>query len=143
MKRIYLIDCPGVVYPSPEESETDVVLKGVVRVENLANPEDHVVELLKRVKKEYMVKTYGISDWEDEVDFLTQMANNSGKLLKGGEPDLNTIAKMLLNDWIRGKIPYYTVPPNDEDRDQAIKGDEQINRPGVMAALEEASGGEV
>lgn len=29
MKRIYLIDCPGVVYPSGE-SQTEVVLKGVV-----------------------------------------------------------------------------------------------------------------
>jgi len=29
MKRIYLIDCPGVVYPVGD-SETDTVLKGVV-----------------------------------------------------------------------------------------------------------------
>lgn len=31
MRRIFLIDCPGVVYPS-EDSETDIVLKGVVSV---------------------------------------------------------------------------------------------------------------
>lgn len=35
MKRIFLIDCPGVVYNKTEDSETDIVLKGVVRVENL------------------------------------------------------------------------------------------------------------
>ena len=29
MRRIYLIDCPGVVYPSGD-SDSDVVLKGVV-----------------------------------------------------------------------------------------------------------------
>lgn len=29
-KRIFLIDCPGVVYPSKEDSDTDIVLKGVV-----------------------------------------------------------------------------------------------------------------
>ena len=29
MNRIYLIDCPGVVYPTGD-SDTDVVLKGVV-----------------------------------------------------------------------------------------------------------------
>jgi nuclear GTP-binding protein len=29
MRRIYLIDCPGVVYPS-DDSDTDVILKGVV-----------------------------------------------------------------------------------------------------------------
>ncbi|CAO2588961.1 Nucleolar GTP-binding protein 2 [Lemmus lemmus] len=31
MRRIFLIDCPGVVYPS-EDSETDIVLKGVVGI---------------------------------------------------------------------------------------------------------------
>lgn len=31
MRRIFLIDCPGVVYPS-DDSESDIVLKGVVSV---------------------------------------------------------------------------------------------------------------
>lgn len=33
MKRIYLIDCPGVVPPNPEDSETDIILKGSVSIE--------------------------------------------------------------------------------------------------------------
>jgi nuclear GTP-binding protein len=37
MKRIFLIDCPGVVYPTGE-SETELVLKGVVRSEKLSEP---------------------------------------------------------------------------------------------------------
>ena len=37
MKRIYLIDCPGVVYPTGD-SEADIVLKGVVRAEKLSDP---------------------------------------------------------------------------------------------------------
>ena len=57
MKRIYLIDCPGVVYPHGD-TETDIVLKGVVRVENIPAPEDHVEEVLRRIKKEHIVKTY-------------------------------------------------------------------------------------
>lgn len=32
MRRIYLIDCPGVVYPTGD-SDTDIVLKGVVSLE--------------------------------------------------------------------------------------------------------------
>ena len=31
MRRIYLIDCPGVVHPSGD-TETEIVLKGVVSV---------------------------------------------------------------------------------------------------------------
>lgn len=37
MKRIFLIDCPGVVYNKNQDSQTDTVLKGVVRVENLVS----------------------------------------------------------------------------------------------------------
>ena len=35
----------------------------------------------------------------------------AGKLGKGGEPDVNTAAKMVLLDWQRGKIPYFEMPP--------------------------------
>eukprot|EP00741_Cyanophora_paradoxa_P015301 tig00000194_g14770.t1 len=111
-KKIFLVDCPGVVY-NVGDSETDTVLKGVVRVENIGDATEHIVEVLKRVKKEYIVRTYGISDWTDHIDFLTQFSKKSGRLLKKGEPDLNTSARMILNDWQRGKIPFFVPPPAD------------------------------
>jgi len=40
-KRIYLIDCPGIVYDSGE-TETDKVLKGVVRAERIPDPENYI-----------------------------------------------------------------------------------------------------
>lgn len=113
MRRIYLIDCPGVVYPSAE-TDTEKVLKGVVRVELVSNPEDYIAPLLERVKKEYMIKTYKIEDWKDHVDFLEKMAQRSGRLLKGGEPDISSVAKMVLNDWQRGKLPFFVCPPGFE-----------------------------
>ncbi len=59
MKRIFLIDCPGVVYNKTSDSESDAVLKGVVRVENLADAAEHVKEVLARVKPEYLVGGLG------------------------------------------------------------------------------------
>lgn len=42
IKRIFLIDCPGVVYHKTDDSDTQAVLKGVVRVENLVSlPPEH------------------------------------------------------------------------------------------------------
>ncbi|XP_078177683.1 nuclear/nucleolar GTPase 2-like [Carex rostrata] len=111
-KRIFLIDCPGVVYHN-NDSETDIVLKGVVRVTNLRDATEHIGEVLKRVKKEHLQRAYKIDDWADENDFLTQMCESSGKLLKGGEPDLMTVAKMVLHDWQRGKIPFFVPPPQE------------------------------
>ncbi|KAK7401837.1 hypothetical protein VNO78_13636 [Psophocarpus tetragonolobus] len=113
-KRIFLIDCPGVVYHN-NDSETDVVLKGVVRVTNLKDATDHIGEVLKRVKKEHLERAYKIKEWDDENDFLLQLCKSTGKLLKGGEPDLMTAAKMILHDWQRGRIPFFVPPPRQDD----------------------------
>ncbi|CAF1210760.1 unnamed protein product [Rotaria sordida] len=117
MKRIFLIDCPGIVYPA-DDSETEIVLKGVVRVENVPQPDQYIDELLKRVKHEYIIKTYSIDEFTTAEDFLEKLARKMGKLLKGAEPDLQTVAKMVLNDYQRGKLPHYVPPPEDPNRQE-------------------------
>jgi len=114
MKKIYLIDCPGVVYPVGE-TETDKVLKGVVRVENLKTPEDYIGAVLDRVKTEYLIRQFGIEQWGDPNDFLEKLARKTGKLWKGAEPDVKTVAKQVLNDWQRGRLPFFVKPPAVED----------------------------
>jgi nuclear GTP-binding protein len=52
---------------------------------------------------------------------LEQLAKKSGKLLKGAEPDTDTVAKMLLNDWQRGKLPFYVAPVGFEQPKSAQK----------------------
>ncbi|KAH8834998.1 hypothetical protein DL96DRAFT_1665987 [Flagelloscypha sp. PMI_526] len=104
-KRIYLIDCPGIVPTSnSKDTETSKVLKGVVRVEALPTPADHVPALMDRVKPLYLSRTYG-------KDFMDKLARMKGRLLKGGEPDLNAVAKIILSDWTRGRIPFFVPPP--------------------------------
>ncbi|CAE6471337.1 unnamed protein product [Rhizoctonia solani] len=149
MRRIYLIDCPGIVPVSAKDSQTDTVLKGVVRVENLATPSEHIPALLDRVRTIYLERTYDvhlrdISTGESEEgkkhepkwdtdEFLDALARKSGKLLKGGEPDRETVAKMVLNDWIRGKIPFFVRPP-DADEGEGDKGKTKL-RTGQKAGV--------
>jgi nuclear GTP-binding protein len=143
-KRIHLIDCPGVVYQS-SDTETDIVLKGVVRVTNLPDASEHIGEVLKRVKKEHLVRAYKIKKWEDDNDFLVQLCKLSGKLLKGGEPDLNTVAKMVLHDWQRGKIPFFVPPPKieddsaDEPNTYGLLDQDTANNPQAAAAVKAIS----
>merc|ERR1712142_170132 len=111
MKKVYLIDCPGVVPPGKGESDAEKVLRGVVRTEHLENPEDYVLEILNRCKTKYVARTYKLSTWTNHIDFLEQLAKRSGRLGKGGEPDIDAVSKMVLNDWTRGKLPFFTPPP--------------------------------
>lgn len=118
MRRIYLIDCPGVVYPTGD-TETEIVLKGIVRIENLKEPSEHIAEVLKRVKKDYLVRTYKVETWTDTDDFLDQLCRKTGRLLKGGEPDINTASKMILSDFQRGRLPYFVAPPTETTKDKS------------------------
>ncbi|KAI9478727.1 MAG: NUC091 domain-containing protein [Benjaminiella poitrasii] len=127
MKRIYLIDCPGVVPPNVDDNEVDIILKGSVRVEKMANPEDTIPTILERVRHEYLKRTYGVQHWSDSTDFLEQIAKKTGKLLKKGEPDVHNVSIMVLNDWLRGRIPFYVPPPEsvepltEEQKDEKKK----------------------
>ncbi|KAA1471626.1 NGP1NT-domain-containing protein [Dentipellis sp. KUC8613] len=132
-RRIYLIDCPGIVPSSAHDSQTATVLKGVVRVEALPTPSEHVPVLLERVKPLYLARTYGVplldeadpaKAWSAE-EFLDRLARMKGRLLKGGEPDLEGAAKVVLSDWVRGRIPYFVPPP---ERSESLNAKEAKER---------------
>jgi nuclear GTP-binding protein len=110
-KRIFLIDCPGVVYHDTADTDTDAVLKGVVRLSGLEDAWEHIPDVVARVKPDYLRRAYKVQSWESPEDFLQQVARLTGRLLKGGEPDLNTAAKMVLQDWQRGRLPFFAPPP--------------------------------
>ncbi|KAK9960933.1 hypothetical protein ABG768_008764 [Culter alburnus] len=117
MRRIFLIDCPGVVYPS-DDSETDIVLKGVVQVEKIRTPEDHIGAVLERAKAEYIQKTYRIPSWSSAEDFLEKLAFRTGKLLK------------------RGRIPFFVKPPGGE-MDEENKAQPMLEMPEMETEKEE------
>ena len=128
MKRIYLIDCPGVVPPSQGDSEQDILLRGVVRVENVEHPAQYIDAVLRRTQPRHIERTYEtkVSEYNgDAIEFLSILARKGGRLLKGGEPDVDGVAKMVLNDFLRGKIPWFTPPPKKEGV-EAPDGDKQV-----------------
>lgn len=108
--------------------EVSVVLKGVVRAERLEDPAFYIREVLAKAKKEDLQKIYGIEEWEDEEDFLAILARKKGRLLKGGEPDIKTTAKLVLVDWQRGEIPFFVPPPKEimEENDDGEEMDMKV-----------------
>jgi nuclear GTP-binding protein len=74
---------------------------------------------MSRVKPLYLSRTYGIplpypddpSRFWDPEQFLDTLARMKGRLLKGGEPDVDGVAKIILTDWVRGRIPFFVPPP--------------------------------
>ncbi|ODV76456.1 putative GTPase NOG2 [Cyberlindnera jadinii NRRL Y-1542] len=116
MKKIFLIDCPGIVPPSSKDSEEDILFRGVVRVEHVTHAEQYIPGVLKRCKRQHLERTYEISGWNNATEFIELLAKKHGRLLKGGEPDEQGISKLVINDFNRGKIPWFVPPPEDEER---------------------------
>lgn len=114
-KKIYLIDSPGVV---PTSTLEEAVLRGAMRVENLDDPEYFFMKIYEKAKSA-MEKVYGISS-EEALDFLEKYCRKFGKLLKGGACNIDIASKLLLHDWIRGKIPYYVEPPPAEEKAECV-----------------------
>ncbi|KFG33417.1 putative nucleolar gtp-binding protein 2, partial [Toxoplasma gondii GAB2-2007-GAL-DOM2] len=126
-KRLYLIDCPGIVPASASISDSLRVIRGVVRPERIACPEEHIDEVLQRVQEESIRARYSLPDackWTDSESFLAVLAKKKGKLLKGGEPDISTAARIVLYDLQRGRLPYYVPPPVDPNAPEEESGDE-------------------
>jgi nuclear GTP-binding protein len=144
MRRIYLIDCPGIVPPSATDTAEDILLHGVVRVENVENPEQYIPAVLAKCKPQHIERTYEIRGYKNHIEFLEILARKAGRLLKGGEPDLDGVAKMVLNDFIRGKLPWFTpVPKLPEGEEEEAEADlEAAGRTGALGEMRKRKAGE-
>jgi len=79
--------------------------------------------------------------WDPE-QFLNALAKIKGRLLKGGEPDMDGVAKIILSDWVRGRIPFFVPPP--ERPEELNKAEAKSKARGkVKAVVEETEEKEV
>uniref|UniRef100_A0A0G4I4M9 Nucleolar GTP-binding protein 2 n=1 Tax=Chromera velia CCMP2878 TaxID=1169474 RepID=A0A0G4I4M9_9ALVE len=147
--KIYLIDCPGVVPSDPACQDNAMkVLRGVVRAEKVEMPADYIDTMLEKVKKEYLLKRYGLPadlEYANAEEFLEVLARKMGKLLKGGEPDIQIAARIMIYDWQRGRIPYFEPPPLPAGAVEAMEvegeGEGEAAVSGMMPAESGAEGG--
>ncbi|KAK3330065.1 NUC091 domain-containing protein [Apodospora peruviana] len=125
MKRIFLIDCPGIVPPNDRDTPQQILLRGAVRVTSVDNPEQYIPAVLSICQKKYVERTYQITGWKDHIEFLEMLGRKGGRLLKGGEVDLDGVARMVLNHFLRGNLPWFIpAPALDEGADAGIEGRE-------------------
>lgn len=130
------------VPPNANDSEAEILLRGVVRVENVENPAQYVVHALARCQERHVERTYGIKGWKDADDFLEMLARKSGRLLKGGEADHDGVAKAVLTDFLRGRIPWFIAPPAREGEVKKEDGEAAGAGKKRKRGVEDGEGGE-
>ena len=100
---IMLYDTPGVV-PKTEKG-VSLVLKSAVPAQKIPSPEPIAIEIIARnmksVAEHYDVK---LSKEDDAEKLLEKIAKRRGKLLKGGELDVEGMSRLVINDYQRGRL---------------------------------------
>jgi len=122
-KHIRLLDSPGIVVASNLADDAAVVLRNCVRVESLEDPVTPVNAIVARCHKQQLMTHYGLPDFSNVNDFLALLGKRRGMLRKGGLPDVNKAARLVLQDWNMGKITYYTEPPESYSRSTHVSSE--------------------
>jgi ribosome biogenesis GTPase A len=111
-KNIKLQEEAGVIFG--EDKTNSLMLKTVKSPDDLDDPFVHVHALTKRVPKHELLLLYEIADFANTEEFLAQVAKKKGRYLKRGVPDYDSAAKLILNDWLSGFIPYSEDCPYED-----------------------------
>ena len=109
-RHVKLIDSPGVVFTSGEGSTANA-LRNAVKVERLEDPEVPVHEIVRKCPAKQLMRVYRIPAFKDADEFIRHVAQVRGKLRRGGLADTIGAARLILQDWNTGAIPFYSLPP--------------------------------
>lgn len=102
--NLLLFDSPGVI--PLRESKTSLLIKGALSPDKedcVAAAEELIGRLLKNNQEARLFEIYKIPPEGTAEEILERIARRRGRLLPGGVPDVNGVAKMIIRDWQRGK----------------------------------------
>jgi ribosome biogenesis GTPase A len=110
-KNIRLVDSPGIVFADGDSTATS--LRNCVNVGEMLDVITPIQAILERCPPPYLMQLYNIPKFSPQncMEFLGLVARSAGKLKKGGIPNTDAAARLILNDWNSGKIRYYCTPP--------------------------------
>ena len=89
----------------------------------MEDPITPIEAILQRCPQQQMCLQYSITSYKNINEFLALVSRKLGKLSKGGVPNLDMAARVILNDWNSGKIKYYTHPPETETAETHVSSE--------------------
>jgi len=106
-----LIDTPGVI-PYNEHDEFQLALLGAKNPDQISDPEsvaEHILELVSEQNPDALKRNYSVSitPAQKPEQILEAIAIAKGKLSKGGNPNTDATAKIVIKDWQRGNLSQF------------------------------------
>ncbi|NXI56822.1 GNL3 protein, partial [Chloroceryle aenea] len=141
-KQTKILDSPSII-ADPSNSALALALRSIIDTEESGSADvlEGANAILNYCSKQQVMMRYCIPDFRNTEEFLTLLAQKRGMLKKGGVPNIDSIAKVLLCDWTGAKISYHSQPPESQrpppylTDDKAAKMQEGFN----LKTLEEGN----
>ena len=122
--NVTLCDCPGLVFPNFAYTKGELVLNGVLPIDQLRDHINPTALLVERVPKYFLEASYGIhipiksvEEGGDGVtptarEFLNAYSRSRGYMTQGfGSADEARGSRYVLKDYVNGKLLYVNPPP--------------------------------
>lgn len=129
---VVLHDCPGLIFPNVSTSKSELVINGILPIDNLREWVQPVSLLVSMLPVDILLKAYGV-EWSPReesggepgptkdisaLEFLSKVAENRGFVTSfHGNPDHSRAARIVLKDFVSGKLLYCYPPPTMADEE--------------------------
>ncbi|EJD00552.1 uncharacterized protein FOMMEDRAFT_159288 [Fomitiporia mediterranea MF3/22] len=111
-RGVRVLDSPGVVFDDDDQESGNVLLRNAVKVEDMKDPIAVVDLILSKIPPPKLQAIYSLPQFTSTLELLTMLALSTGRLHKGGTPDVLSAARQIIHDFNTHKIPYFTEPPS-------------------------------
>eukprot|EP00043_Microstomoeca_roanoka_P001221 m.31605 g.31605 ORF g.31605 m.31605 type:complete len:664 (+) comp10699_c0_seq1:118-2109(+) len=120
-----LCDCPGLVFPNFANTKAELVCNGILPIDQLRDVIPPATYVVQHIPRRVLEETYGImiiQPAEDEdpdrpptaQEFLNAYSFARGFMNARGLPDISRGARIVLKDFVKGKLLYCEPPPGYE-----------------------------
>ncbi|KAI0491159.1 hypothetical protein F4859DRAFT_36184 [Xylaria cf. heliscus] len=121
--KVILCDCPGLVFPNFATTKADLVCNGVLPIDQLREFTGPAALITHRIPQPFLEAIYGIhiktrpleeggTGVPTASEFLAAYAKARGFKTQGvGQPDESRAARVVLKDYVNGKLLYVEPPP--------------------------------
>lgn len=140
--EVTLCDCPGLVFPSFTNSKAEMMCSGVISIDHGTDFDNPMILVVQRVPRKILEEVYSIKLPDEDVHmspkvFLTILARERGYATGSGNPDIKKAAKMVLKDYVNGKLLYCHLRPDYDEGKHGTLVQSGIGVPMVLEATSE------
>lgn len=125
---LLLCDCPGLVMPSFVLTKADMILNGILPIDQMRDHVPPVNLLCTQIPRHILEDKYGIIiakplEGEDpnrpphSEELLLAYGYNRGFMTANGQPDQSRSARYVLKDYVNGKLLFCHSPPHLKQED--------------------------